>query len=241
MDRTRRVDRVYRRVRALLQTEAIIAAPPSVADIRRCSAQHLLSSLSGLDAIVTDPPYLKDDLPIFTELAGLAKQALKPPGLLAVMCPHIHLPEILARVTPHIPYRWIIAYITPGSGADNWSRKVQIGWKPVVVFGGSADWIIDVVTSKASDKRFDDWGQSETGMEALIEALTKPGQLVCDPFVGTGTTAVACVRLKRRFIGCDVDAAMIRIARRRVAPPALRPARAPSSVAPEQRKYPETV
>jgi len=53
-------------------------------------------------------------------------------------------------------------------------------------------------------------------MADLVERLTKPGQLVCDPFLGGGTTALVALALGRRFIGCDIDAAAIAIARRRV-------------------------
>ena len=42
-------------------------------------------------------------------------------------------------------------------------------------------------------------------MSDLIERLTKPGQLVCDPFLGGGTTALAALALGRKFVGCDID------------------------------------
>lgn len=38
---------------------------------------------------------------------------------------------------------------------------------------------------------------------SLLRVHSKEGDLVCDPFLGTGTTAIACRRLKRRLIGCD--------------------------------------
>jgi site-specific DNA-methyltransferase (adenine-specific) len=40
-------------------------------------------------------------------------------------------------------------------------------------------------------------------MEALIRDFTDPGDLVCDPFAGSGTTGVAAIRLGRRFIGWE--------------------------------------
>ena len=42
-------------------------------------------------------------------------------------------------------------------------------------------------------------------------------QLVVDPFVGSGTTAVACKDLGRRFVGCDVDPECVAMAKRRLA------------------------
>lgn len=42
-------------------------------------------------------------------------------------------------------------------------------------------------------------------MEKLILNSTEPGELVLDPFVGSGSTAVACVRTGRRFVGFEID------------------------------------
>jgi DNA modification methylase len=53
-------------------------------------------------------------------------------------------------------------------------------------------------------------------MVDLVRRLTKPGQLVCDPFLGAGTTAVAALKLGRRFVGCDIDAEAVEQARKRV-------------------------
>ena len=50
----------------------------------------------------------------------------------------------------------------------------------------------------------------------LIELYTYRGDLVLDPFMGAGTTAVAAVRTDRRYIGFDTDAAYIELARQRL-------------------------
>jgi DNA modification methylase len=51
----------------------------------------------------------------------------------------------------------------------------------------------------------------------LIELYTYEGDLVLDPFVGSGSTAVAAVRTKRRYLGFDTDESYVELARRRVA------------------------
>jgi len=56
-------------------------------------------------------------------------------------------------------------------------------------------------------------------LERLIETYTRPGWLILDPFMGSGTTAVAARNLGRRFIGCDLSADYVAIANRRLAQP----------------------
>lgn len=43
-------------------------------------------------------------------------------------------------------------------------------------------------------------------MEQLVRDFTEDGDLVCDPYAGSGTTGVACVRLRRQFLGWERDA-----------------------------------
>jgi DNA modification methylase len=52
--------------------------------------------------------------------------------------------------------------------------------------------------------------------EQLIELYTYVDDLVLDPFMGSGSTLVAASRLRRRFVGYDLDPAYVDLARRRV-------------------------
>ena len=45
---------------------------------------------------------------------------------------------------------------------------------------------------------------------------TQPGDTVFDPFMGSGTTGVACMQLGRNFIGCEIDPRYHAIAERRI-------------------------
>jgi len=53
-------------------------------------------------------------------------------------------------------------------------------------------------------------------MLRLVELFTDPGDIVLDPFCGSGTTGVAALRLGRRFLGCDVSPTWAAVARERL-------------------------
>jgi site-specific DNA-methyltransferase (adenine-specific) len=54
-------------------------------------------------------------------------------------------------------------------------------------------------------------------LEFLIKLVTREGQIVLDPFMGSGSTAVACRNLDRRFIGFEINGSYVEAANRRVA------------------------
>jgi len=177
-----------------------------VADIRQCTCRELFLSGIKPDAVITDPPYPKEFLHVFTELADGCALAKVP--LVAVMSGQSYLPDVMQRLVKSLQYRWTLAYLTPGGqSVQQWQAKTNTFWKPILLFGESEEWFGDVVTSKTNDndKRFHSWGQSESGIADLVERLTKPGQLVCDPFLGGGTTAMVCLSLGRKFVGCDIE------------------------------------
>lgn len=50
----------------------------------------------------------------------------------------------------------------------------------------------------------------------IIEIYTDPGDTILDPFMGSGTTGVACVQTGRNFIGIEIDPDYFAIAERRI-------------------------
>ena len=53
-------------------------------------------------------------------------------------------------------------------------------------------------------------------LKKLIEVSSNKGNIVLDPFMGVGSTAVACKELGRKFIGCELDKKYIEYANRRL-------------------------
>lgn len=190
-----------------------------VGDFRTWLHEHL--EPGSVDAIVTDPPYPEEFLPLFADMGEVAAKLLKPGGICAVMIGQSYLPQIVDMLGKHLTYHWTLAYLTPGGQAVQlWQRKVNTFWKPILLYVNgeyTGDWLGDVTKSDVNDndKSHHYWGQSESGMVDLVNRLTKPGQLVADPFLGGGTTAVVCHGLGRRFIGCDIDEVAVKSSKAR--------------------------
>ena len=58
--------------------------------------------------------------------------------------------------------------------------------------------------------------------EWFIKLFTQPGEIVLDPFMGSGTTALAAIRLGRYFVGMDISKEYIELARQRTAQEQIR-------------------
>ena len=53
-------------------------------------------------------------------------------------------------------------------------------------------------------------------MRILIDNSSKEGETVLDPFMGSGSTGVACKNLNRNFIGMELDENYFKIAEERI-------------------------
>lgn len=53
-------------------------------------------------------------------------------------------------------------------------------------------------------------------IDRIIKASTNPGDLVFDPFMGSGTTQAVALKLGRRFIGADINLGAIQITTKRI-------------------------
>ena len=60
-------------------------------------------------------------------------------------------------------------------------------------------------------------------MKWCIEMTTNEGDAVLDPFMGSGTTGVACVQTGRNFIGVEIDPTYFAIAERRIKEAEMQP------------------
>lgn len=70
-------------------------------------------------------------------------------------------------------------------------------------------------------------------LEILVTLATREKQIVLDPFIGSGSTAVACQRLDRQYIGFDINPDFVTIAKARLFQTS-KPGSLPDQIAPTQ-------
>ena len=83
---------------------------------------------------------------------------------------------------------------------------------PRVLFGDGPQHLV----AYNGDNEFHPTQKPLVVIEWLVKGVSTTGDAVCDPFMGSGTTGVACVNLGRSFIGIERDVKYFDVARRRI-------------------------
>src|SRR2546423_693609 len=94
-----------------------------------------------------------------------------------------------------------------------------------------SDWTLALCTGEerlkgGNGKKLHPTQKPEALLARVILSSSRPGDLILDPFSGTGTTGAAAKRLGRRYIGIERDPAYAKAAEKRIA--AVKPLEAPS-------------
>ncbi len=174
---------------------------------------------NSIDLIFTDPPYQRGWLPFYEPLGKIAFRVLKEGGSLVMYAGHYALPQIFDYMeNSGLRFWWVIMVKHTGSSARMFSKNVIVTYKPLLCFTKgdkpkTFEFIKDSVESERPDKRLHPWTQSIDEPEYVISNLTNPNDVVLDPLMGTGTTAIAAIKLKRRFVGIEKNADTLAIAR----------------------------
>lgn len=168
---------------------------------------------NSIDLILTDPPYPREYLYLWEQLFDVADRVLKPSKFLITYCGQHNIDKVL-KLNNDLLYYWIfnLPFKIPYQVKQ---KNIITTWKPVLIFQKKPFKLIEnSMTDIVMEKEFNyedrtlhsnNWQQGIEGFEFLIDKFTYPNDLVYDPMTGTGTTAVACQRSKRRFVGCEID------------------------------------
>ena len=208
LEKKERADQIAAERKAL--AESVKEVPKSTMFEVACCDLAQYEPPELVDVIITDPPYPKEFLPLWSVLAKKANDWLKPGGLLVAMSGQVYLDQVYAMLSEHLDYYWTACYHTPGQPTPLRQVNVNTTWKPLLIYKRSGEKYSgrifgDFMKSDQNEKDFHKWGQSVSGMEAILERFALPGQTVLDPFCGAGTTGVAAIKRGCKFYGCELE------------------------------------
>ena len=163
--------------------------------------------------ICTDIPYGNDFMEQIEELAAFAERVLVPGGTFLAYVGHHRLNEKMQLLDRHLKYQWLGMSIWEGPGNDVPRLKLVNKSLPIVIYAKGqwqppSKWI-DTFLSNDREKDWHPWQRPLAEIETLVWHFSRPGDLVVDPCSGGFTTAIACLKNHRRFIGCDIDHAAV--------------------------------
>lgn len=107
--------------------------------------------------------------------------------------------------------------VHPQAETSRYGRKRYV-WRPHPLGAKPRDVLeIPTLTNGMREKTAHPTQKPLELVRQLVAAATRPGDLVVDPFGGSGTTFVACEALGRRWLGCELDAGYRRVIAARLA------------------------
>jgi len=171
----------------------------------------------SIDCIITDPPYPKEFIKVWSKLSRVAKRVLKPNGYCVAYSGQMYLPEVMNRMCENLDYYWTFAVYHEGQTQIVNGINLMCRWKPVLIFQNGKKKIEntfqDYFISEQREKNGHDWQQSKSGVAYLIEMFTKKGDTILEPFAGSGTTMIAAREKGRNVIGAEIDEKTFNIAK----------------------------
>lgn len=188
----------------------------------------ILGEMGRIDAVVTDPVW-----PGCPE--GLVQGSEDPEGLFEAFCdilPPVRQlvvemrndsdPRMLRFVPRRLPFQQVVwcQYVMPG-----FLGRVLGGNECAYVFGepvarAEGRKVIPSVSPKAQPSDRPPNGhpcsRALVHQKFIVNWFSEEGETVCDPFMGSGTTGVACAHLGRKFVGIEIEPKYFDIACQRI-------------------------
>lgn len=190
----------------------------------RGDCQEILPSLGMVDAVVTDPPYgvglrVKKNAARTKGYVHPASTtyADEPASVLLLLGSTLPMLQKQSRRMAIFPGPKLLhdyprpasiggVYLGNGAGHDPWGFSC---FHPILYYGKCP-------YGAQRPNSFSDYAPGECGIDHpcpkplrwmlwLVNRASLPGETVLDPFMGSGTTGIACAQLGRTFIGIEIE------------------------------------
>lgn len=179
----------------------------------------------SVDLVLTDPPYKTESLHLYKDLAEASYRLLKPSGFIVTYLGVQTLPQIINYfLDAGFSYHWtgVIKFKHANNWTRVWERRVFSLVRLYLVFykpprTKKLKFFKDFIEGEGREKDFHEYQQSLDAFKYLATKFSEPGDLVLEPFGGSGTTAIACHEEGRRCIIVEKERKSFQIIKSRIA------------------------
>jgi DNA modification methylase len=187
-------------------------------------ARELIKNIAdeSIDLIFTDPPYLKQFIPLYGFLSEQSNRVLKNNGwLLCYVGPYWKW-EVMKLLSKHMEYFWDMISVCKRNAPIMWQKKILSMHKSILTYRKKGSKILprffvhSLWEGCRGDKEYHKWGQSESEARYYIDNFSIEGDTILEPFAGGGTTCVVCKMINRNYIAFEIDCKSAEIARNRI-------------------------
>jgi 16S rRNA G966 N2-methylase RsmD len=197
---------------------AVNRAAAVLGKIVKADALDWLPNQDSCDLLLTDPPYMTDveDFEAFAGAwlpMGLAK--LKANGRAYIFIGAYPL-ELLTYLKICLPAQ-VLVWTYQNTIGPSATINYNLNWQAILYYCGPEAapllcpelmerWAVQAINAPdgRQGNRIHQWQKPDEIARRFIMHSTKPGDLVLDPFAGSGTFIHAAAALGRRALGCDI-------------------------------------
>lgn len=188
---------------------------------------EILPTLGKVDAVVTDPPYglngAKTDKNAYSTFSDRPDEVKQ---LVYAVIEWGNYQRLIMTPGQSMMFQYPeptavgVFYYPAGSGSCSWGF---VGWQPIFYYGkdpylqdGKGRAANSFYSTEPAEKNGHPCPKPIGQWKRLMNRSTRQGEVILDPFMGSGTTGVACAKLGRKFIGIEIDEDYFDIACKRI-------------------------
>ena len=184
----------------------------------------------SIDMVFCDPIY--ENLDDYRWLSETAARVLKPGGACLAWCSSVKQYDVQPIMKEYLTFVLQLTYTKVAKAYKVWGYKTFLWTTPCLWFQKDSShfhkdhgWLIDtvidhcnaIVSTATPPTNTYKWHKNPEAYIRWLQAFTKPGDVVYDPFCGSGSLPVECKRLGRNFIASELKPDIAEMARARLA------------------------
>ncbi len=187
----------------------------------------ILPTLAAVDCVVTDPPYgIGESSARNSSRSHMVSARNYGEYTWDNKLSQAHIGALLTAGNNQVIFggNYYADWLPPSSGWIVWDKvnsgdfaDCELAWTSYRRAVRKIAYMWNGMIKQKPEERFHPTQKPLSVMLWVIENYTKPGDTILDPFMGSGTTGVACVQLGRSFIGIELEKRYFDIAQKRIA------------------------